>query len=480
MKKIKRIAAVAAVAVAGPTALLSTPAMAAEQPAVIVPDTAPKDDAAPAPVVETPAPTPVAEKPAAPTPAPTTPKTEQPSKDAKPSEDKQDAESDGILMGPEVTVAGIPKDGFKADGSWTPLKVTVDNSGHIAVPNYTPHLAVFQEDGKFKPSQVKVEWRGADGSWQSGKLAQGEELGPALQYGLGTTPNVATGKVYTLDVRISFAAGTPVLPFEMYSDGESRTAKGTDHSPASWYSTKISGAADGHEDPVFVDGPELTVNGVPDSIAVGGDWTTFSVHVDNSGKKALDDFYLGMVMARPDWVSMQADQIKVEVLSKGMDGKAGWHEAELLTEEGVWLGFDLASGPVKAGQSFDVQVRVKFTANAPKGDLSIRSFGMGPVGDDPEDGIVQSHSKPQLTKLVAATPETGDDKGDKGGNGNEPKPNGGSKPINDTTPGGHTGGELAATGADAATTWALGGAGVALAMGAALVAGTGRRRRPTA
>ncbi|MFD9410874.1 hypothetical protein ACFWBN_28155 [Streptomyces sp. NPDC059989] len=492
MKKIKRIAAVAAVAVAGPTALLSTPAMAADQPAVIVPDTAPQEDAAPGtgetgkapeattPVLEVPAPapSPVAEKPAPP--APAAPKPEQPSKDAKAGEDEQDAESDGILMGPEVTVAGIPKDGFKPDGSWTPLKVTVDNSGHIAVPNYTPALNIMEADGKFKPSQVKVEWRGAGGSWQSATLVQGEELGPGLQYKLGTTPNVASGKVYTVDVRISFAADTPVLPFELYSDGESRTANGTNHSPASWYFAKISGATGGHEGPEIVDGPALTVNGVPDTIAVGGGWTTLSVHVDNAGGKSLDEFFLGLVLARPDWVSMKADQLKVEVLSKDKNGKAGWHEAENLTDDGVFMGFDLAGGPVKAGQSFDVQVRVRFTADAPKGDLIIRSFGMSPLGDGPEDGITRSQSKPQLTKLVAAAPETGG----KDESGNQPKPNGGAKPIGDTTTGGNTGGntggELAATGADAATTWALGGAGVALAMGAALVAGTGRRRRTTA
>ncbi|MFD9572707.1 LPXTG cell wall anchor domain-containing protein [Streptomyces sp. NPDC059982] len=41
----------------------------------------------------------------------------------------------------------------------------------------------------------------------------------------------------------------------------------------------------------------------------------------------------------------------------------------------------------------------------------------------------------------------------------------------------NAGGQLAETGTDAATSWALGAGGVALAMGAALVAGTGRRRR---
>lgn len=481
MKKIKRMAAVAAVAVAGPTILTATPAMATEQPAVIVPDVAPKDDATdavtppapdaqtPAPVVETPAPTPVVEKPAAPAPAPAP--AEQPAKDTKPAADKQDAESDGILMGPEVTVAGIPKDGFKADGGWTPLKVTVDNSGHLAVPNYTPSLTVFEQDDKFKPSQVKVEWRVGDEAWQSAKLVQSVELGPGLQYDFGTTPNLPTGKVYTIDVRISFAADTPVLPFEMYSDGKSRNGADTNHSPANWYNTRIAGATGGEESP-FVEGPKLTVNGMPETVKAGGDWSTLSIRVDNSGKDALAGFNVGLLLARPDFVPMESSQIKVEVLSKDKDGNAGWHEAGDHLGEGVYFGYELAGGPVAAGQSFDVQVRVRIAADAPLGDLSLTAWGSSHVGPDTPAPWAQSRSQARLTKIVAADPSTGD-------NGNQPNPNGGAKPITDTTGGTGTGGELAATGADAATTWALGGAGVALALGAALVAGTGRRRRTT-
>lgn len=42
-----------------------------------------------------------------------------------------------------------------------------------------------------------------------------------------------------------------------------------------------------------------------------------------------------------------------------------------------------------------------------------------------------------------------------------------------------TGGRLAETGTDSATTWAIGGAAVTLAKGAAFAAGTGRHRRRT-
>ncbi|MFD5409781.1 hypothetical protein [Streptomyces nojiriensis] len=495
MKSIKRMAAVAAVAVAGPTILTATPAMAADQPAVIVPDVAPKDDAAaagtPAPAVpDVKAPAPAVPAPAVPdaqAPAPQpAPVAEKAAKETKSDEDTQGAESDGILMGPEVTVAGIPKDGFKSDGGWTPLKVTVDNSGHIAVPNYTPSVTVYEQDGKFKPSQIKVEWKTAGGTWQAAKLVQSEELGPGLQYTFGTAPSVTKDSSYTVDVRISFAADSPVVPFDLASDGKSHVGNHVNHSPSTWYSTRIAGAVGGPEDP-FVEGPALTVNGVPESIKAGGDWTNLSVHVDNAGKQDLRGFNVGLVMARPDWVKMKASQIKVEVLSKDKNGKAGWHEAEVWSEEeSVFFGIDLAGGPVAAGQSFDVQVRIRFAADAPLGAVSIFSWGSSNIGPDTPEPWADSRSKARLTTIVAASPDTG-------GNGNQPKPNGGAKPITDTSGNtgstgntgttattATTGGELAATGGDPATTWALGGAGVALAMGAALVAGTGRRRRTTA
>ncbi|WP_405921719.1 hypothetical protein OG239_24795 [Streptomyces sp. NBC_00868] len=504
MKKIKRMAAVAAVAVAGPTILTATPAMAADQPAVIVPDVAPKDDAtadagAPTtPVVETPgaekpraekpgadkpgADKPVAEKPApvVDTPAPTTPApapAEQPAKDAKAPSDKQHADSDGIMMGPDVSVAGIPKNGFKPGGDWTQLKVTVDNSGGPWVNGLQPHLSIGKAGGKLKSGHYEIESRHVrtDGSsywWPATALNTDGDDSSMSGYFIGTVGPLDRGASYDIDVRIRFTADAPHVAFDMASDAVSISADGWNWGPSSWYSTKIEGAEDGDEDP-FVEGPALTVNGVPETVKAGGDWTNLSVRVDNSGKKALDGFDVGLVLARPDWVPMKGSQIKVEVLSKDKNGKAGWHEAEIRSEEeGVFLGVDLASGPVAAGQSFDIQVRIRLTADAPLGDLRISSWGSSQVGPETPKPWAQSHSKARLTKIVAADPAPGD-------NGNQPKPNGGSKPSVDNAKGG-SGGELAATGADAATTWALGGAGVALAMGAALVAGTGRRRRTTA
>ncbi|MFF4430410.1 hypothetical protein ACFYZ4_14705 [Streptomyces sp. NPDC001513] len=489
MKKIKRMAAVAAVAVAGPTILTATPAMAADQPAVIVPDVAPKDDAttdagAPTtPVAEKPvADQPVAEKPApvVESPAPTTPApapAEQPAKDAKPAADKQHADSDGIMMGPEVTVAGIPKNGFKPGGDWTQLKVSVDNSGGDWITGLAPRLSVDKAGGKLKASHYEIETRivRTDGTsywWPATALDHETDATSMSDYFIGTVDTVGTldrGESRDLDVRIRFTADAPRINFDMASDAVKISADGWKYGPSTWYDAKIEGAEDGEEDP-FVEGPALTVNGVPETVKAGGDWTNLSVRVDNSGKKALDGFNVGLVLARPDWVPMKGSQVKVEVLSKDKNGKSGWHEAEVRDEEeGMFLGFDLAGGPVADGQSFDIQVRIRLTADAPLGDLRISSWGSSQVGPDTPTPWATSRSKARLTKIVAADPATG-------GNGNQPNPNGGAKPIADNTTG-HTGGELATTGADAATTWALGGAGVALAMGAALVAGTGRRRR---
>ncbi|MFJ9077547.1 hypothetical protein ACIRO3_20235 [Streptomyces sp. NPDC102278] len=497
--KLKRMALVAAAAVAGPTVLAATPAMAADQPAVIVPDTAPKEDAAPAADDAPAAQQQNQAKPASK--APGTPKAPQapqaPQTPKAPQAEKGTSETgipleddllDSMLMGPEVTVQGIPKDGFQAGGGWTELTAKVDNSGHIAVKNYVPHLSVMDLEGRFKASQVEVEYRAAGQSgatWQSAAPIRSEETGPGIQYDLGRTPSIAADAKYSLDVRVSFAADIAVLPFEIYTDGSSTTATGVAHSPASWYTTKIAGAEDGEGFPMPAEGPALTVNGVPKGgFTAGADWQNLSIHVDNAGKQRLEQFDLALIMARPDWVSMKSSQIRLEVYSKDAHGKKGWHEADFHDEDGVFFGFELAGGAVEAGKSFDVQVRVRFSADAPTGDLTLGVAGWATV-DEETGEFAESHSDGILTTINKAGTGTSI------GTGNEHTPDGDSKPLDPTTDGNDTGtgtgtgtdstgGELAATGSSPATSWALGAGGVALAMGAALVAGTGRRRRTTA
>ncbi|MEV7618244.1 hypothetical protein [Streptomyces sp. NPDC089799] len=501
--KLKRVALVAAAAVAGPTVLMSAPAMAADQPAVVVPDAAPQDDTAggttgddaepKAPAKEshtkethtkeTPAKeTPAAEKPAA-KPAPKAEKSEKDQRDSE-DHDDQDAPDEGMIMGPEVSVRGIPKDGFEPGGDWTRLTVEVDNTGHIAVPKFTPALSLMQWEGTFKTSQIKVERLTKDG-WTPVKAVTGEEMGPVLQYPLGTTASVAANQVYTVDVRIRFTADVPVELFQLSLDGTSRNGGRTNHSPASWYETRIVGAEGGPEEPTVVEGPKLTVSGVPDGIVAGGGWTNLSVRIDNSGKDALKRFDAGLVIARPDWVRMKPSQLTVEVYST-QHGKKGWHKAEVRSEfEGYFFGIDLAGGAIPAGKSFDVQVRIKFAASSKPGDLIFRAFGFA-EGDADSNTWVESSSKGVLSKLLPADTDTTPNPNPKP----KPKPDTDTDTDTDTdsgtdtdtdgnTPSPNGGGELAATGADPATSWALGGAGVAVALGVALVAGTGRHRRRT-
>lgn len=574
--QFKRMAAVVAAAVAGPTVLMAAPAMAAEQPAVIVPDAIPKDEAAAGPQeqeqkrAESGAEAGPAAEPedeagagtghqagpkdaaeadagpraqAAPATETTTETTATPAAVAAPAaaggaasaeateaaEGEQDTETGRILMGPEVTVQGIPKDGFKADGSWTPLTVTVDNSGHVAVPDYTPVLGILQGGGKFTASQIKVEHRVTDGAgnqtWQPAGPVPAGEAGSGFGYALGTAASVPVGTVYGIDVRVSFAADTPVVAFDLTSDGRSSVGNTTSSSPTSSYETRIAGAPGGDEDPVFTEGPALTVNGVPESVEAGGDWTGLSVRVDNTGKSELKSFNLGLVVARPDFVPMESSQIAVEVYRTGEDGQPGWHPVVIQSaEDGYFFAADLAGGPVAAGQSFDVQVRIRFSAGTPTGSVSFFAWGTSQVDAETPAPWANSRSKPRLTTLrIADANPGGETPGDEtpggetpgggtpggetpgggapgsgtpgapntgGGNGNQPNPNGSATPIPHT--GGGTGGtngsttgtgtgtdgaELAATGADPASSWALGGAGAALVMGAALVAGTGRHRR---
>ncbi|MFB6825268.1 hypothetical protein ACFCXA_27230 [Streptomyces virginiae] len=479
--QFKRMAVVAAAAVAGQTLLMAAPAMAEEHPAVTAPDVVPEDTAGPsddaqAPAKEkkqekaevkaerTPAKQPEkkpAEKaggqaeektqaedagaqqpavqavaaPAAPD-APAVPAAPEaaaqtPAQAAVPEtlEADEDTGSDRILMGPEVTVQGIPAAGFKADGSWTPLTVTVDNSGHVAVDEYTPMLGVSQAAGQFAPAHVNVEYSTAGGPWTAAAPVQ--SAAPTLGYALGSATAIPAGQIRTINVRISFAADTPVVPFDLTADGRGRVGTSTGSSPTSSYATRITGAPGGDEDPVRVEGPALTVNGLPESVRAGGDWTELSVHVDNAGKAELAAFDLGLVLARPDFVSMQVSQITVEVLRPAADGlPAAWQSVEITSDEdGYFFAGGLVRGPIGAGAAFDVPVRVRFAADAPTGSVSFFAWGTSQVDAETPPPWAGSRSTRRLTTLLEPAPASG---------GETP---GGETPGGGTPGGGTPGGE---------------------------------------
>ncbi|MGW7319933.1 hypothetical protein ACWGJN_43015, partial [Streptomyces sp. NPDC054865] len=475
--QLKRMAVAAAAAVAGQTLLMAAPAMAEDQPSVTVPDALPAEDGVPAPEnaeeraeeraaeaeavasepqaeaqAEAPVPAPVPVSVPAPVPVPAAAQPQgaagadaqntaaEPSEPSAPSETAEGA-SDRLLMGPEVTVQGIPQGGFPADGSWTPLTVTVDNSGHVAVPGYTPELGVAQAAGAFTSAHVKVEYRTAEGVWQPAAPVEDPDAAPALGYALGTSASVPAGQVRTIDVRISFAADTPVVLFDLTSDGKSRVGNSTGTSPTSSYPTRITGATGGDEDPVLVAGPALTVSGVPESVRAGGDWTNLSVRVDNSGKGALAAFNLGLVMARPDFVAMQASQITVEVQRTGTDGAVTWQPVEVLSEEGgFFYAAGLTQGPIAAGETFDVPVRVRFAADTPTGSMSFFSWGTSQVDAETPPPWAASRSPRHLTTLLTPTPTPGGDPGGTPGGtpGGDPGGTPGGEPGG--TPGGDPGG----------------------------------------
>ncbi|MFJ9340311.1 hypothetical protein ACIRP0_13590 [Streptomyces sp. NPDC101733] len=554
--QLKRMVVVAAAAVAGQTLLMAAPAMAETQPSATVPDAEP---AAEPGTAEPGTAEPGTAQTQAPVPGQAQGQTQGQTR-AVGVEGEDSEPSDRLLMGPEVTVRGVPQGGFPADGSWTPLTVTVDNSGHVTVPGYTPVLGVVQPSGAFLPSHVDVEFRTAGGAWQAAPRTQDPDAAPALRYALGAAASVPAGQVRTIEVRIGFAAGTPVVPFDLTADGTSRVGNTTGTSPASSYATRITGAPGGDEEPLHVEGPALTVSGVPADMRAGGDWTDLTVRVDNAGKGALAAFATGLVVARPDFVSMDASQISVEARRTGADGAPTWQPLEVLAQEdGYLFAAGLTDGPVAAGQLLDVEVRVRFAADTPTGSVSFFSWGTSQVDAETPPPWATSHSPRHLTTLLTPAPTTetpggtpgtdpggtpgGDPGGTPGGDpgtdpggtpgtdpggtpggdpggtpggtpgtdpggtpggtpggapgtdpggtpggtpgtnpggtgtpggnaGNAPVPNGGAQPV-----GGAPLGELAATGS--ATGWALGGAGLSVALGVALAAGTGRHRRRT-
>lgn len=230
---------------------------------------------------------------------------------------------------------------------------------------------------------------------------------------------------------------------------------------------------------VAVAGPKLTLDGLPAAFTAGGGWSQFSLHVDNSGRPAVDDHSLELVLWTLDTFGWESGDIQAEIYAPDSKGTWGWHAVEAYGSEEVYS-FGLADVDVEKNEVFDLKIRMKFGKDAPVGKI----FAVVLADDHGVDHIASDVAFAYSSINPAST-------------GNRPTPDGVAEPIVDGNGNGTgtgtgsntgtgtgttstTGGQLAETGSDAATSWALGGAGVALATGAALVAGTGRRRRPTA
>ncbi|MET3988127.1 hypothetical protein [Streptomyces sp. PvR034] len=237
----------------------------------------------------------------------------------------------------------------------------------------------------------------------------------------------------------------------------------------------------GDEDEIAAPGPKLGLKGVPSSFKAGGDWSGFKVTVDNDGKTQKS--YVLVLAVADENAKLKTKDVQVQVLVGGT-----WHTAEIISEGGTPVALLTDDITLPKGTT-ELYVRVRFGANAPVGEILFAASGGSNLDEDVWSDTAIEYSK--ISRGANGGGNTGGDhgngNGNTGGNTNNPKPDGGTTtPVVDHNTGGNNtgsnnaGGQLAETGADAATSWALGGAGVALAMGAALVAGTGRRRRTTA
>ncbi|RPF40839.1 hypothetical protein EDD96_4618 [Streptomyces sp. Ag109_G2-6] len=234
-------------------------------------------------------------------------------------------------------------------------------------------------------------------------------------------------------------------------------------------------------------GPKVALSGLPSTFKAGGSLQKFEFEVDNTSGKHINRYHYAFKIEG----NVTADQIDGRVLAYDEEsGEEFWDEGYVYEDGGDVYIVYVGNSPLEPGDHFTMDVQLRFTKSTKAGDIKVQAIASN------DDGSIQSESATYKSKITSdAGSNTGGNTGDHhtgGGNtggGNDTKPNGGgtTTPIVDhntgtgtgTGTGTNTGGELAETGADAATSWALGTGGVALAMGAALVAGTGRRRRVT-
>ncbi|MFD9408363.1 hypothetical protein ACFWBN_15310 [Streptomyces sp. NPDC059989] len=459
--KLQRMAVVAAAAVVGPTVLMATPAMADEvrNPAVSTPDAEPKDDAAPGqgePGAQPEAGQPETGQPEAPKPQPQpeAPKGEAPKGEAKPGPAAGDQKA---AQAPSLTLTGLPKE-FKAGGDWREYSLHVDNSGRPKADDYSLELALWALDTTgWEAGDIQTEVYAPDaaGTWGWHKI---EAYGSEEAYSFDVADvDIEANEVFDLKLRTKFAKDTPASRFSLSTTAEGGTAERVR------YLSKVTPAVPTSDH----QGPKVALKGLPEAgLKADGAWQPLTLNVDNTGKEAFDRYGFRVMFANPG-DSLRAKHVEFEV----WDGK-NWVGGEK-DPSGRYSGMTFERAVGKDAK-FDIQLRVKVAPDAPIGKAFL-------VIDASYDDEVMSNLIFTYTSIYAPGTTPGTDPGDGGQTGNQPKPDGGATPIVDKGTGSTsgTGGQLAATGTDSATTWALGGAGVALSLGAALVAGTGRRRRST-
>ncbi|WP_371678358.1 hypothetical protein [Streptomyces sp. NBC_01276] len=283
------------------------------------------------------------------------------------------------------------------------------------------------------------------------------------------------------------AAETPAVPAADAAK-PAADAKPAAQTPAP--AAKGADAADAKDAAKWVaDGPKLAIKDLPSSFKAGGGWQEFTIEVDNTGGKDQKDYALGVDLLTRT-TKFKEGYIALEVYLPDEDGKWGWVPVESHGSDGVFT-LDFGHDGIAKDEKFSLKLHLKFSKDAPSTDIAIAPVGWSNV----EGEEIFSESDFAFSTIThAGSNNGGNNGGGHTGNGGHTggntgtKPNGGTSttPIVNHNGGGTTtdtgtttnaGGQLAETGTDAATSWALGASGVALAMGAALVAGNGRRRR---
>nr|WSX51657.1 hypothetical protein OG409_23660 [Streptomyces sp. NBC_00974] len=372
--------------------------------------------------------------------------------------------------GPKLSLEGLPHESFRAgDRNARTLTLRVDNRDRASTGEYHVGVQLVPQAGeRFRADQVEVEFLATNTAGQSywHPVEVTEEDGALKIFGF--EDEYAAGEQRDLVFSVRFKEDTPSAVVALNLRGAGNPHNGGAVSDLATYYTSV----DGTDETKQVDGPRMTLAAIPAAgFQAGADWQNFTLNLDNTGKAGVGKFVVVAHLGRnpAEYEQIRASQVQLQAL-----GSDGWYDVDVHASDGS-LEAVLDALSLKPGAKASVDLRIRFTRDTTPGPFQLSFRGEG-RNDAPHE-TARSWTGAATTITAAAT-----------GTGNTPKPDGGVKPVVDKGGHGNTGnqntapagGQLAETGADAATSWALGAGGVALAMGAALVAGTGRRRRPTA
>ncbi|MET9470389.1 hypothetical protein ABZY44_37505 [Streptomyces sp. NPDC006544] len=330
--KLKRIAVVAVAAVVGPTVLMVTPAMADEvkNPAVTAPDAAPNDDTA----------------------------------------QTRAGTGQESPWAPTLSFANAPKSGFAAGSDWSEFTVKVDNTAGPSVAGYSLELSV--TGSRLRSSYFDVEvfyagaWHQAARAALPGPDAPVYDATPGLTYGADSVTDVK--------MRMRAKAEAPAADITV-------AVTGTDHrdadSKAASFASKVTHAQTGDGDGTTAGAPQLSLDGLPaKGFTAGADWSAFSLHVDNTGRRAVDDYSLEMVLWTLDTLGFEDGDAQLEVYAPDAAGTWGWHKVDAYGSEEAWS-FSLAEVDIEQNEVFDLKLRMKFAKDAPATRLSLDTTAEG-------------------------------------------------------------------------------------------------------